>query len=277
MLGTPKLLKTWSGRLDSNPRRPAWEIAVQLKIKDIASNGVQLRRQKLPQFQRPAPKLLLNGAVMEQSLTRTRGNVPRPRAALYIQVSTKENQGASDHRRQLQRFCECQGWAIVAVYEEQDSVGDGDATQFRRMLRDAATRPWDLVVFWALDRFTREGALATLKYLALLESYGVHWRSYTEPWIDSVGPHRGVVASLLASLARQERIRIQERTRAGLEFARQKGTKSGNPIGRPKAVFDRGQAVELRKAGWSWGRIARQLGTSVASVRRACNALSESQ
>jgi hypothetical protein len=30
----PKLLKTWSGRWDSNPRRPAWEDAGKLKTKE---------------------------------------------------------------------------------------------------------------------------------------------------------------------------------------------------------------------------------------------------
>lgn len=129
------------------------------------------------------------------------------------------------------------------------------------------------MLFWALDRFTREGTLATLKYLELLESYGVRWRSFTEPWIDSAGPFRDVVISLLASLAKQERIRIKERVRAGMERARLKGTKSGKPVGRPRAVFDRAKALELRRAGWSWGKIARKLGTSVASVRRACEFL----
>ena len=81
--------------------------------------------------------------------------------------------------------------------------------------------------------------------------------------------------SLLASLAKQERVRIQERVRAGMERARLHGTRTGKPIGRPKAFFDRAMAVELRRAGWSWGRIARKLGTSVASVGRACQSLGE--
>ena len=32
-----KSLKSWSGRRDSNPRRPAWEIDPTLKIKDMGS------------------------------------------------------------------------------------------------------------------------------------------------------------------------------------------------------------------------------------------------
>jgi DNA invertase Pin-like site-specific DNA recombinase len=83
------------------------------------------------------------------------------------------------------------------------------------MLADAGRRKWDLLVFWALDRFTREGTLATLKYLEQLETYGIRWRSFTEPWIDSAGPFRDVVISLLASLAKQERTRLKERVKAG--------------------------------------------------------------
>ena len=76
------------------------------------------------------------------------------------------------------------------------------------MMYDASIRKWDLLVFWSLDRFTREGTLATLKYLEQLEGYGIRWRSLTEPWIDSAGPFPDVI-SLLASLAKQERVRIR--------------------------------------------------------------------
>jgi DNA invertase Pin-like site-specific DNA recombinase len=38
-----------------------------------------------------------------------------------------------------------------------------------------------------------------------------------EPWINSAGPFRDVTISLLASLAKQEQIRISERVRAGLQ------------------------------------------------------------
>jgi len=46
--------------------------------------------------------------------------------------------------------------------------------------RDGAARKFDVIVFWSLDRFTREGTLATLKYLELLEHHGIRWRSVTE-------------------------------------------------------------------------------------------------
>ena len=81
---------------------------------------------------------------------------------------------------------------------------------------------------------------------------------------------RDAVISILAVIAKQERLRIRERVRAGLHRARECGTKSGRPVGRPKAVARRDRAADLRRQGLSWTQVAGELGTSVASVRRAC-------
>jgi len=40
-------------------------------------------------------------------------------------------------------------------------------------------------------------------------------------------------------------------------------------VGRPRAIFRRDQVVELRQKGLSWSRIARELGVSATTVRRA--------
>lgn len=194
------------------------------------------------------------------------------RAALYTRVSTKDKgQETANQLLQLRECCGVQHWPIVQEYEDNESGMKSDRAGFQRMLRDAATRKFDLLLFWSLDRLTREGTLATLKYLELLEGYGIRWRSLTEPWIDSAGPFRDVIISLLASLAKQERIRISERVRAGMVRARQYGTRSGRPIGRPSCVFRRDQAIELRSQGHSWREIAKTMGVSATTVRRVCD------
>ena len=53
-----------------------------------------------------------------------------------------------------------------------------------KLFEDAAKRKFDLVLFWALDRFSREGTLATLQHLQRLSSYGVDRRSYQESYLD---------------------------------------------------------------------------------------------
>jgi DNA invertase Pin-like site-specific DNA recombinase len=85
------------------------------------------------------------------------------RAAVYLRVSTRDRgQDTDNQRRQLRQFCEAQGWSIVAEFDDQDSGGKSDRAGFQRMLSGAARRDFDVLVFWALDRLTREGTLATL-------------------------------------------------------------------------------------------------------------------
>src|SRR5215831_16383677 len=75
--------------------------------------------------------------------------------------------------------------------------------------------------------------------------------------------------AVAAWIAKQERIRISERVRAGLSRARVQGTRSGNPVGRPKTIFDRGKVADLRNQGRSWREIARACNAGVTTVRRA--------
>jgi DNA invertase Pin-like site-specific DNA recombinase len=193
------------------------------------------------------------------------------RAALYARVSTQyKGQETANQLLQLRECCQAQHWSVLQEYEDHESGGKSERTAFQQMLRDAAARRFDVLFFWSLDRLTREGTLATLKYLELLESYGIRWRSLTEPWIDSAGPFRDVIISLLASLAKQERVRISERVRAGLTRAKQYGTRSGRSIGRPQAVFNRDRVLELRRQGHSWRTIAKIIGVSPTTIRRAC-------
>jgi DNA invertase Pin-like site-specific DNA recombinase len=200
------------------------------------------------------------------------------RAALYTRVSTQnKGQETANQLLQLRESCQAQSLSVVREYEDHESGGKSERVAFQQMLRDAAARKFDVLFFWSLDRLTREGTLATLKYLEVLENYGVRWRSLTEPWIDSAGPFRDVIISLLASLAKQERVRISERVRAGLMRAKQNGTRSGRSIGRPRVVFHRDRALELRRQGFSWRKIAKTVGVSSTTIRRACMVSTEAQ
>ncbi len=141
-------------------------------------------------------------------------------------------------------------------------------------MADARQGKFDIVVVWRFDRFARSVKQLVLA-LEEFRSLGIDFVSHQEA-LDTVTPMGQAMFTIIAAMAELERSVIRERVKAGLEHARRHGTKSGRPVGRPRAVFDRARALELRRAGWSWGRIARKLGTSVASVRRAYQSLAES-
>ena len=192
------------------------------------------------------------------------------RAALYTRVSTRDKgQEAANQLHELRKLCTAQGWTIVSEYEDHESGGKADRSQFKAMMTDAAKRKFDVVLFWALDRFSREGVYETHVHLKRLDVAGVRFRSFTEPYLDSCGMFRDAVISILAVIAKQERIRIQERVRAGLERARAQGTRSGRPVGRHRVIFRHDQVFELRNQGQSWRQISKQCGVGVTTVRRA--------
>lgn len=83
------------------------------------------------------------------------------------------------------------------------------------------------MVFWRLDCFNREGALATLCYLKELREHGVNYKSFTEPYLDCLGPFGNVIVSLLATIAAQDLLKISENTKAALAKKRAAGVQLG--------------------------------------------------
>jgi DNA invertase Pin-like site-specific DNA recombinase len=183
--------------------------------------------------------------------------------AVYERCST-DKQDTENQGLQLRDFATKQAWSVVHEYIDYESGSKSDREQFQRMLADASRRKFDLVLFWSLDRLSREGALKTLQYLNQLEGYGVGFRSFTEQYLDSTGLFRDAVISILATIAKQERIRRAERTRAGL--ARVKA--SGRVLGRPRLKIQPADISRLKAQGLSLRAIGRQLGISDGSVRR---------
>jgi DNA invertase Pin-like site-specific DNA recombinase len=188
------------------------------------------------------------------------------RVFLYARVSTREKgQDVETQLRQLREFCQRQGWEPVHEYVDRESGAKSDRLQFQAMLLACSQRKADVVVFWSLDRFTREGTYETLRYLNLLCSYNVMFRSYTEQWVDSCGIFKDAIIGFLAAIAKQERARLAERVRAGLERVKA----SGKRLGRPREQLNMSRMRAMRAQGLGWRTIARGVGVSYSTVRRA--------
>jgi DNA invertase Pin-like site-specific DNA recombinase len=185
--------------------------------------------------------------------------------ATYARVSTRDRgQDFTNQLLALRQFA-TQGWTITNEYIDQQSAKDDDRPAFRQMFQDASQRRFDVLLFWSLDRLSREGVLETLQHLQRLTGYGVAWRSFTEQYLDSTGIFREAVIGILAAIAKQERVRLGERTRAGLERVRREGKR----LGRPTANADVPLIRALREAGRSWSEISRRTGLSRGTVQKA--------
>lgn len=186
--------------------------------------------------------------------------------AIYARVSTKDKgQSTENQLPDLRRYAQVQQWDICKEYSEEESGSTANRTEFKKLFADAHQRKSDLVLFWSLDRFSREGALPTLKHLEVLASYGVGYKSYTEQYLDSTGIFKEAVVSILAIVAKQERVRLSERTRAGIERAKSKGTKLGKP-GLAQEQID--QVRRLKGGGLSNYAIGKSMNISATTVAK---------
>lgn len=168
------------------------------------------------------------------------------KAALYARVSTDDgSQDAGNQVTVLTEWASKLGHTLTEQYVDNASGKNQDRPEFQRLLRDSKTKKWEVLLFWSLDRITREGVLPTLQILDQFNQHGKHWQSYTEQYVDSCAIFAPVVLSILATLAKQERSRISERTKAGLARVRRDGSRSGKAIGRPVKAFELAHAQAL--------------------------------
>lgn len=185
------------------------------------------------------------------------------KVAIYARVSTDDKgQDPLNQLLELRDFAARQGWTVVREYTDEATAKNGERTGFKDMWADVAKHRFDLLLFWSLDRLTREGTCKTLTYLRRLTDAGVKFKSYTEQYIDSLGAFSDAIIGVLAAVAAQERIRISERTKAGLARTRAQGTR----LGRPAKTVDIRKARRSRGAGLSLREIARNLRVSPALV-----------
>lgn len=190
------------------------------------------------------------------------------KTALYARVSTKDGrQDTENQLRQLRDFASTQNWTIVHEYVDRASGKRSDREQFQSMFDAASRREFDVLLFWSLDRLSREGTVETLNHLQRLTSYGVNYRSFAEQYLDSTGIFKEAVIGILAAVAKQERVRLSERTIAGLQRAKAQGRIGG----RPKAEDDYKlvhRVDALRTEGKPIRQIAAIVGISPSTVQK---------
>jgi DNA invertase Pin-like site-specific DNA recombinase len=135
-------------------------------------------------------------------------------------------------------------------------------------MADARLRTFDVVVVWKLDRFGRS-LVNCVSGIQELDSLGVRFVATSQGLdTDESNPASKLLLHILAAVAQFERELIHERVSAGMKAAKQHGTKTGNPIGRPPRIFDRERVVRLRQSGMSIEKVATHMGLGVGTVVR---------
>lgn len=158
------------------------------------------------------------------------------KVAIYCRVSKEEaNKDGSmqDPNNQLvplRKYAEDMKYEVTAEFIDYASGGNSNRPEFQKMLGRVRQRHFDLILVWALDRFSREGITNTLSYINQLKQYKTALKSYQETWLDTTDNGVGeLLLTIMSWVAKNEKERISERTKAALSRKKANGVILGRP------------------------------------------------
>lgn len=183
---------------------------------------------------------------------------PDPSLVGYVRVSTEEQNDAMQ-RHALVR-------ALVAENRIFADLGVSGAAKRKpgreeaiRQLREGMT-----LVVWKLDRVSRD-LLDLLTLLQELEARGIGFRSLNEA-IDTKTPMGKVMLAVLGAFAQFERDTAQQRTVAGIERAKARGVKFGQPTKITPQIIEK--VERWLSKGERIPDIADRLGLAESTIRK---------
>jgi DNA invertase Pin-like site-specific DNA recombinase len=189
------------------------------------------------------------------------------RIAIYGRVSTDAQSHASQ-LREIRAYVR-RRWPKAEVAEYLDKASGAKLSREGLDAPMASVRKGrvDVLAIYKLDRLGR-----SLQHLAQLigelETNGTALVA-TSQGIDTSdsNPAGRLQMHVLAAVAEFERSVIRERINAGIAAAKEHGTRSGKPLGRPRKLHKHRDAVaRLMKGGLSGRKIAAELRIPVGSV-----------
>lgn len=204
------------------------------------------------------------------------------KVALYARVSLEEGD-KNDRRYQepenqlepLREWAKRMDWEIVAEYQDRGSGADPNRPNFRKMLTDAMLMKFQAILVWKIDRFSREPMFVAVGRIDKLRQRGVGIRSLTESWLDTTkeNPMGDLTLSIMSWAASEERRKISERTKAGIQRRRNIGQwKGGRPM---KSISPEllNEAKELYAKGKGIAFIQRRVGVSRNTLKKLLKGL----
>ncbi len=180
------------------------------------------------------------------------------RIAIYLRVST-DQQSTDLQRHEIEHYLKTRGWSSVAIYSDKLSGTTTKRPGLQKMLSDARSRSFDVLIIWKLDRLFRslKDLITTLNELTELK---VDFISLKDN-IDLTTASGRLLAHLLGAIGQFEADLIKMRVVAGLAEARRKGIRLGRPT-----VISLEEVKIFRSQGLSPSQIAAILKVSKSGV-----------
>jgi DNA invertase Pin-like site-specific DNA recombinase len=161
------------------------------------------------------------------------------------------------------QYCELHEHEIIAEVVDYHT-GDSDPL-LREQGKHLLDKDPEGIVFFSMDRFTRQHPTKVFQMITRLKDQGVKIISITEPAFNMEGEFAEIIIFLITWFNNYFLIKLKRDIKSGMDRARQKGKQ----IGRKKATFNKVLAYKLLfTEHLSQREVARLLNTSLATINR---------
>ena len=154
--------------------------------------------------------------------------------AIYIRVSTldqaREGYSLESQEKTLRKWCEERKYIVYDLYADKGISGKDieHRPDMNRLLNDAKNRKFDLVIFWALSRFTRSVS-DLYSTMEKFQKWNVSMVSYTEAF-DTSTPMGRAMIGIVGVFAQLERELTSERVSAAMAERAAQGKRTCSEI-----------------------------------------------
>jgi putative DNA-invertase from lambdoid prophage Rac len=158
-------------------------------------------------------------------------------SAAGVWLLSTGHQDSDNQVPDVHSFAAHHGYQVTETYQLSESAwyGGKDNGEYQAALQRAMDDAWQgkfsVLIVWALDRMTREGAEGALRILRQFRERGCTVLSVQESWLNGSPEVQDILVAFAGWAAKQESDRRSARIRAGL--ARRKA--EGKPVGGRKA------------------------------------------
>lgn len=156
------------------------------------------------------------------------------RIAIYIRVSTldqaREGYSLEAQEKTLRKWCDDRKYEVFDLYADKGISGKDieHRPDMNRLLKDAKEGKFDIVLFWALSRFTRSVS-DLYSTMEKFQKWNVDMVSYTEAF-DTSTPMGRAMIGIVGVFAQLERELTSERVSAAMAERASQGKRTCSEI-----------------------------------------------
>lgn len=158
----------------------------------------------------------------------------KKRVAIYIRVSTldqaREGFSLDAQEKTLRKWCSEHKYEVIDLYADKGISGKDieHRPDMNRLLKDAKEEKFDIVLFWALSRFTRSVS-DLYSTMEKFQKWNVDMVSYTEAF-DTSTPMGRAMIGIVGVFAQLERELTSERVSAAMAERAAQGKRTCSEI-----------------------------------------------